>query len=38
MAVVVERKNEGMFIANGTGFSKKRTGHCVNVVAEPFVL
>ena len=38
MAVVVERKDEGMFIANSTGFSKKRKGHCVKVVAEPFVL
>jgi len=36
VAVVIDRKNEGAFIANGAGFGKKRIWHCLDVVAEPF--
>ena len=38
MAVVVDRKNEGVFIANGASFGKSRTRHYLDVVTEPFML
>jgi len=38
VAVVVERKDEGAFIANDAGFGEKRIWHCLNIIPEPFVL
>ena len=38
VAVIVEGKDEGVFVANGAGFCKKWARHCLDVVAEPFVL
>jgi hypothetical protein len=38
MAVVVERKDEGAFIANGASFGKNRIWHSLDVVAEPYML
>jgi len=38
VAVVVERKNESMFISDGAGFCESRTRHSFEVVTESFVL
>ena len=38
VAVVVERKDKGAFITNGAGFGEKTIWHCLNIIAEPFVL
>jgi len=38
VAVVVDRQDEGVFIANSASFGEKKTGHCLNIVAEPFML
>ena len=38
VAVIVEGKDEGVFVANGAGFCKKWARFCLDIVAEPFVL